>query len=99
MAAVDLQSPRCANEDLTAGLYSFRIVDQVEGCDDLFSLLNEFGLIPPGPYTFTLPGYGQSASIGHDDAAPARKPAGHGNALRGVRGHRAHGSRLHPGEY
>ena len=47
----------CANEDLTAGLYSFTIVDQVEGCSDLFSLLAEFGLIPPGPYAFTLPGY------------------------------------------
>jgi len=49
--------PQCANEDLTAGLYSFTIVDQDEGCNDLFSLLAEFGLIPPGPYTFVLPGY------------------------------------------
>jgi hypothetical protein len=49
--------PQCTNEDLTAGLYSFTIVDQDEGCNDLFSLLAEFGLIPPGPYTFVLPGY------------------------------------------
>lgn len=49
--------PQCVNEDLTAGLYSFRIVDRVEGCNDLFNLLAEFDLIPPGPYTFTLPGY------------------------------------------
>jgi hypothetical protein len=51
--------PQCVNEDLTAGLYSFRIVDQVKGCEDLFSLLAEFGLIPPGPYSIVLPGYGQ----------------------------------------
>ena len=51
--------PQCVNEDLTAGLYSFRIVDQSEGCGDLFSLLNEFGLIPLGPYPIELPGYGQ----------------------------------------
>jgi hypothetical protein len=50
--------PQCVNEDLTAGLYSFTIVDRVEGCGDLFNLLKEFGLIPSGPYTFTLPGYG-----------------------------------------
>ena len=50
--------PQCVNEDLTAGLYSFTIVDRVEGCGDLFNLLAEFGLIPSGPYTFTLPGYG-----------------------------------------
>ena len=49
--------PGCVNEDLTAGSYSFTIIDQVEGCNDLFSLLAEFGLIPPGPYTFTLPDY------------------------------------------
>ncbi len=49
--------PQCVNTDLTAGLYSFRIVDQVEGCGELFSLLDRFGLIPSGPYAFTLPGY------------------------------------------
>jgi len=49
--------PGCVNEDLTAGLYAFTIIDQVEGCNDMFSLLAEFGLIPPGPYTFTLPGH------------------------------------------
>jgi hypothetical protein len=50
--------PACANEDLTAGLYSFEIVPGgVEGCDNLFSLLSEFGLIPPGPYPIQLPGY------------------------------------------
>jgi len=51
--------PGCVNEALTAGLYSFRIVDQDEGCGDLFSLLDSFGLIPPGPYSIVLPGYGQ----------------------------------------
>ena len=56
--------PGCTNEDLTAGLYSFTIVDQVEGCGDMFSLLAEFGLIPPGPYAFTLPGYDElTASV------------------------------------
>ena len=49
--------PQCTNGDLTAGQYSFTIVEQDEGCNDLFSLLAEFGLIPPGPYTFVLPGY------------------------------------------
>ena len=32
------------------------VQDPVEGCDNLFALLAEFGLIPRGPYTFTLPG-------------------------------------------
>jgi len=51
--------PQCVNEDLTAGLYSFTIVDRVEGCGDLFNLLDSFGLIPPGPYSIELPGYEQ----------------------------------------
>ncbi len=49
--------PQCANEDLTAGTYSFTIVDQSDDCGEMFSLLAELGLIPPGPYTFVLPGY------------------------------------------
>ena len=49
--------PGCTNEDLTAGLYSFTIVDQIEGCGDLFSLLDRFGLIPEGPYFIQLQGY------------------------------------------
>ena len=52
--------PQCVNDKLTAGLYSFRVVPGgIEGCGDLFSLLDEFGLIPPGPYPIELPGYGQ----------------------------------------
>ncbi len=51
--------PQCVNEDLTAGLYSFEIVPGgVEGCNNLFALLGEFGLIPPGPYPIQLPDYG-----------------------------------------
>jgi hypothetical protein len=52
--------PQCANEDLTAGLYSFDLVPGgVEGCGDLFALLSEFGLIPAGPYPIQLPDYDQ----------------------------------------